>query len=123
MKSRIDSNSFVTIAFHNFFVNLNVWLAICHGLANRIRPEFSILRTSRPTFHFQNESPLDDIITSLTSEHGGNVSDQGVVCIFGSTTLSDPVLSSERTSTIQFIEIQEFCSFCHRQIEIDMDQL
>jgi hypothetical protein len=38
----------------------------------------------------KSESPLDGIIASLTTEHGGNVSDRGIVAISGSVYSESP---------------------------------
>jgi hypothetical protein len=56
-----------------------------HGLESRLCPEPPNRRTPGRIFQIKSESPLDGIITGLIAEHGGNVSDQGIVTISGSS--------------------------------------
>jgi hypothetical protein len=47
-----------------------------------------------------NESPLDGIIAGLTAEHGGHVSDRGIVTISGSIDSESPNCAARNTADL-----------------------
>jgi hypothetical protein len=93
---------FISLSCKNFesfeqFFSLDLWTTICCRLClsvdvkcstERYCVESSTEQHRVESLHFvpQSHSPLAGIIAYLTFKHGGNVHDQGIVNVSGSTT-------------------------------------
>jgi hypothetical protein len=79
--------------FHEL-MNCEIWFRLCNRL---ILPVSPLTKSSRlagrmvrsRVFEFKSNAPLSGIISSLTSECGGNVHDRGVVAITDSSHCAD----------------------------------
>jgi hypothetical protein len=129
------------------FLSVDVWSAICHRLCLSVDVEnqgqsqsqnprncdksLHFIRKSDSSqscdksFHFvpQSDSPLCGMISYLTSQCGGNVSDEGIVNVSGSTTYGSNVAKNavDLLATSYFYALNEpnqwLCyDFTHRKI-------
>jgi hypothetical protein len=63
----------------------------------------------------KNESPLDGIIAGLTAEHGGNVSDRGIVAISGSVADESAGFAARNAADLKTSQI----TFTHQTSRIN----
>jgi hypothetical protein len=82
--------NFISWSFEHFdemTILFSLWKSLSERLSQEVNPN-TISRYLGRTFCFQSNSPLNGIIAYLSSSHGGNVSDRGIVSISASTVHS-----------------------------------
>jgi hypothetical protein len=90
------------------FHSLDVWIAICRRLCLSVEVKSPNARYCDKSLHFvpQSDSPLCGIISYLTSQHGGNVCDRGIVNVSGSTIYGSRVAEN----AVDLLSISYFMS-------------